>query len=80
MGPQLQRKESGLPGRTWYKHLLAAPGSYTGYSAKTLPMIRESVEAGKLEEANRQVAPVVAALHDLRVRIDQARHMLEQRN
>lgn len=34
--------DSGLPGRPWYKHALMAPGLYTGYSAKTLPAIRDS--------------------------------------
>ena len=29
--------ERGLPGRAWYKHMLYAPGLYTGYAAKTLP-------------------------------------------
>jgi N-acetylated-alpha-linked acidic dipeptidase len=27
----------GLPGRDWYKHLIYAPGRYTGYGPKTLP-------------------------------------------
>ena len=64
--------EPGIPGRTWYKHQLAAPGSYTGYSAKTLPAIREAVEAGHVDEANRGIAPLVAAIRELRVRVDQA--------
>ena len=25
----------GLPGRSWYRHLLYAPGFYTGYGVKT---------------------------------------------
>jgi N-acetylated-alpha-linked acidic dipeptidase len=28
----------GLPGRSWYKNLIYAPGRYTGYDAKTLPV------------------------------------------
>jgi len=64
--------ERGLPGRPWYRHQLAAPGTYTGYSAKTLPAIREAVEAGKLDEANRGVPPLVAAIKELRNRVDQA--------
>jgi N-acetylated-alpha-linked acidic dipeptidase len=39
--------EAGLPGRNWYKHQLYAPGNYTGYSAKTLPVLREAVEASR---------------------------------
>src|SRR5262249_58280473 len=30
----------GLPGRDWYKHLIYAPGRYTGYEPKTLPGAR----------------------------------------
>ena len=33
---------AGLPGRPFYKHQLMAAGLYTGYSAKTLPAIRDS--------------------------------------
>ena len=31
----------GLPRRPWYKHLLYAPGVYTGYGVKTVPGVRE---------------------------------------
>ena len=41
----------GLPGRPWYRHQLYAPGSYTGYSAKTLPGVREAIEKRNSEEA-----------------------------
>jgi N-acetylated-alpha-linked acidic dipeptidase len=34
----------GLPGRNWYKHLIYAPGRYTGYAPKTLPGVREASE------------------------------------
>ena len=40
------RIDPGLPGRPWYRHRIYAPGMYTGYEAKTLPGIREAVEAG----------------------------------
>jgi N-acetylated-alpha-linked acidic dipeptidase len=35
----------GLPDRPWYKHQIYAPGLYTGYGVKTLPGIREAVDA-----------------------------------
>jgi N-acetylated-alpha-linked acidic dipeptidase len=44
-----------LPGREWYKNLLSAPGKYTGYGAKTLPGIREAIEANRPEEAQTQI-------------------------
>ena len=68
--------EPGLPGRTWYRNRLAAPGVYTGYSAKSLPAVREAIETSQLEEANREVVPIVAALKDLRGRVEQATRLL----
>ena len=35
---------AGLPNRPWYRHLLYAPGLYTGYSVKTIPGVREGIE------------------------------------
>ncbi len=46
--------DPGLPGRPWYRHRIYAPGKYTGYDAKTLPGIREAVEAHKPDEAVAQ--------------------------
>jgi N-acetylated-alpha-linked acidic dipeptidase len=46
--------EKGLPAREWYRHHIYAPGMYTGYGVKTLPGIREAVEAGRWDEANRE--------------------------
>jgi N-acetylated-alpha-linked acidic dipeptidase len=57
----------GLPGRPWYRHQIYAPGLYTGYGAKTLPGVREAVEAQHWDDANQQarrVAQVVRALTD----------------
>src|SRR2546421_4465461 len=34
----------GLPGRFWYKHMIYAPGQYTGYGVKTIPGVREAIE------------------------------------
>src|SRR5581483_2675828 len=33
----------GLKNRPWFKHLLYAPGFYTGYGVKTMPGVRESI-------------------------------------
>ncbi|NND71107.1 MAG: M28 family peptidase [Rhodothermales bacterium] len=35
---------TGLPGRRWFRHMIYAPGYYTGYGVKTLPAVREAVE------------------------------------
>jgi N-acetylated-alpha-linked acidic dipeptidase len=63
---------AGLPGRDWFKHQIYAPGLYTGYSAKTLPAIREAAEAGRWEEANRGAEAVTAVLRAVRSQIQQA--------
>ena len=70
--------DTGLPGRPWYKHQLMAPGSYTGYSAKTLPGIREAAEAHRWTEANEQAKRVAAALRDLRLKVEAASALLSQ--
>lgn len=43
----------GLPGRDWYKHYIYAPGLLTGYGVKTLPGVREAIEANRWNEANQ---------------------------
>ncbi len=60
----------GLPGRPWTKHLLYAPGTFTGYGASTLPGVREAVEAGRYDEANQQLGVLVQALNDEAAWID----------
>jgi len=52
----------GLPNRPWYEHLLYAPGWYTGYDPKTIPGVREAIEAKKWDLANQQIVIVSAAL------------------
>ena len=55
-------RPEGLPGREWYKYQLSAPGKYTGYGAKTLPGIREAIEAGRNDEAQLQMKALAEAL------------------
>ena len=54
----------GLPGRPWTKHLIYAPGTFTGYGASTLPGVREALEAGRFDEAKQQLDVLVQALND----------------
>jgi N-acetylated-alpha-linked acidic dipeptidase len=56
--------EQGLPRRPWVKHVLYAPGTYTGYGAKTIPGVREALEQGRFQEAQEQIAVVAKALQD----------------
>jgi len=53
---------AGLPDRPWYKHTVYAPGQYTGYGVKTLPGVREAIEAGNFTRAAEQAAVVIRAL------------------
>jgi N-acetylated-alpha-linked acidic dipeptidase len=53
---------AGLPRRPWFRHLVYAPGAYTGYGVKTLPGIREAVELRRPDEAQAQAARVAAAI------------------
>ncbi|MDQ6701257.1 MAG: M28 family peptidase, partial [Acidobacteriota bacterium] len=66
----------GLPGRDWFKHRIYAPGLYTGYSAKTLPGIREAVEAKRMDEAARQAQDVVQVLQNLGQQVHEAERLL----
>ena len=36
----------GLPGREWFKHIVYAPGLWTGYQAEMFPSIVESIDQG----------------------------------
>ena len=54
--------EAGLPRRPWYRHLLYAPGYYTGYGVKTMPGVREAIEDKRYAEVEREVVRVAAAL------------------
>jgi N-acetylated-alpha-linked acidic dipeptidase len=68
----------GLPGRDWYRHQLYAPGLYTGYGAKTLPGVREAVEAARWDEANQQAQRVAAVLKSFNDRVEEATHLLRE--
>jgi N-acetylated-alpha-linked acidic dipeptidase len=68
----------GLPRRPWYKHLIYAPGFYTGYGAKTLPGIREGIEEKRYQEAEREVTRVAQALENYAAAIDAAAGELER--
>jgi N-acetylated-alpha-linked acidic dipeptidase len=66
----------GLPGRPWYRHLIYAPGLLTGYGAKTLPGVREAIEARRWGEASEYIARTAAVLDALGARLDEASRLL----
>ena len=67
----------GLFRRPWYRHLVYAPGYYTGYGVKTLPGVRESIEDGRYTDAEFEVTRVARALERLTTLIDSASTDLE---
>src|SRR6266404_1115327 len=49
---------AGLPGRPWFRHMIYAPGFYTGYGVKTIPAVREAIEQKRWQEADEQIQRV----------------------
>ena len=68
----------GLPGRTWFKHQIYAPGFYTGYGVKTIPAVRESIEQKLWRETDAQIARVGTVLENAGERIEAAAAELER--
>ena len=66
----------GLPGRTWYKHLLYAPGRYTGYEPKTLPGVREAIEEERWDDVDRYSDLTGRALDAYAQKLDEAVRLL----
>jgi N-acetylated-alpha-linked acidic dipeptidase len=62
----------GLPGRPWYRNMIYAPGTLTGYGAKTLPGIREGIEQRRFDDAKAYVVKVAASLNAYADRLDLA--------
>jgi N-acetylated-alpha-linked acidic dipeptidase len=78
---QTERKltnPEGLPRRPWYKHLISAPGYYTGYGAKTLPGIREAIEERRYQEAEKEIVRAAQALQEYAAAIEAAAAELEK--
>ena len=70
---------NGLPLRPWYRHLLYAPGYYTGYGVKTLPGIREAIEEKDWAGADREMGRIAAALNATAQYITTIADLLERR-
>lgn len=61
---------AGLPNRPWFKHLIYAPGLYTGYGVKTIPGVREAIEQKKWKEAEQEIVRAGKVLENLAELID----------
>jgi N-acetylated-alpha-linked acidic dipeptidase len=42
--------------------MMYAPGFYTGYGVKTIPGVREAIEQGQWQDADREIARAAAAV------------------
>jgi N-acetylated-alpha-linked acidic dipeptidase len=78
MGTMEQRllDEAGLPGRPWYRNMMQAPGALTGYGAKTVPAVREALEARDWSSADRYAAVTAKTLDSYRAQLDQLTALL----
>ena len=52
----------GLPHRSWFRHVIYAPGEYMGYAAVVIPGVNEALDKGDSERARQQLAALTAAL------------------
>jgi N-acetylated-alpha-linked acidic dipeptidase len=69
----------GLVGRGWYKHLIYAPGFFTGYGVKTMAGIREAVEdQPDVALAQREAARVAAAIDRYTLQVTRAAQELQR--
>lgn len=53
---------NGLEGREWFKHIVYAPGRYTGYAGEVFPGIAEALEDGDYENAIKWLSITKASL------------------
>jgi N-acetylated-alpha-linked acidic dipeptidase len=68
--------DTGLPGRPWYRHLIYAPGMFTGYGVKTMPGVREAIEQRHWDDAGQYIALTARALDAYCQRLDAATALL----
>ena len=70
--------DDGLPERPWYRHQLYAPGLLTGYSAKTLPGVREAMESKDWRQARQQAGRLERALRNTVSSVDDAVKLMRE--
>jgi N-acetylated-alpha-linked acidic dipeptidase len=69
---------AGLPGRAWFKHFIYAPGMLTGYGVKTVPGVREALEARRWNEADHYAVVTAKVLDRYRAQLDRLTALLEK--
>jgi len=56
--------DAGLPHRPWYRHLIYAPGEYTGYAAVVIPGVNEGIDAHDAPRTQLQLTALTTALNN----------------
>ncbi|HEX7964573.1 MAG TPA: M28 family metallopeptidase [Gammaproteobacteria bacterium] len=74
---QMLQYKDGLPGRPWFRHMIYAPGLYTGYGAKTLPGVREAVDQEDWDTANKYIGIDADVLLKYSAELDKATALLK---
>jgi N-acetylated-alpha-linked acidic dipeptidase len=69
---------NGLPGREWFKHMIYAPGLLTGYGVKTVPGVREALEARDWQGADKFAAITAKVLDGYRAELDKLTALLQE--
>ncbi len=64
---------AGLPGRPWYRHVIYAPGEFTGYSAVDIPGVNEAIDAKNASLAAQQLDVLTQSLDRATNALDSAR-------
>lgn len=64
---------AGLPNRPWYKHLIYAPGEYTGYSAVSIPGVNDELDSRNPTLAAQQLTVLTQALNRAAGMLEQSR-------
>jgi N-acetylated-alpha-linked acidic dipeptidase len=52
----------GLPHRPFFRHVIYAPGEYTGYAAVVIPGVNEALDKGDSDRARQQLAALATAI------------------
>jgi N-acetylated-alpha-linked acidic dipeptidase len=64
---------AGLPNRPWYRHMIYAPGEYTGYAAVVIPGVNEAIEGKNANLAAQQLVVLTQTLDRAARVLDSAR-------
>jgi N-acetylated-alpha-linked acidic dipeptidase len=68
----------GLPGRTWYRNTIFAPGWYSGYSARALPGIWLALLDNRYTEASQQIGVAARVIQKEAAYVEHIAAQLEQ--